>query len=107
AEWRPQLVARLTELRSVDLRALSDERLDAHISRVLALLNDGTAIHFYLHGALCMALSDLAFTCRDLLGWDDRQTFALLDGLSEKSSEPARRLAELAQIAGRRPAVRE
>jgi pyruvate,water dikinase len=105
AEWRPQLVAHITELRGVDLRALPDELLDAHVSQVMALLNEGTLIHFYLHGGLCMALSDLAFTCRDLLGWDDRPTFALLDGLSEKSSEPARHLAELARMARGRPAV--
>jgi pyruvate,water dikinase len=105
AAWRPQLVARIAELRNVDFRALPDEQLDEHVSRVMALLNEGTVIHFYLHGGLCMALSDLAFTCRDLLGWDDRPTFALLDGLSEKSSEPARRLAELARMAKGRPAV--
>src|SRR5207244_10834207 len=106
-EGRPQLVARITEVRGVDLRARSDELLDEHVSQVMALLNDGTTIHFYLHGGLCKALSDLAFTCRDLLGWDDRQTFTLLNGLSEKSSEPARRLAELARMAGARPVVRD
>src|SRR5918911_1603212 len=105
AEWRPQLVARIAELRGVDFRALPDELLDAHVSRVMALLDEGTVIHFYLHGGLCMALSDLAFTCRDLLRWDDRPTFALLAGLSATSSEPARRLAELARMARGRPAV--
>ena len=51
-------------------------------------------------------LAELAFACRDLLGWSDEEAFELLVGLSATSTEPARRLAELAGTAARRPAVR-
>ena len=47
-----------------------------------------------------------ATTCEALLGWDLAKAFALVEGTSFKSTEPARRLHELAQIAQARPAVR-
>ena len=95
AEWLPGLTARIATLRDVDLAKLSDDELDDHVSSVMALCRDGADVHFLLHGALSIILGELAFTCRDLLGWDDGRTFALVSGLSAKSTEPARRLAEL------------
>jgi pyruvate,water dikinase len=59
-----------------------------------------------LHGALMPILAELAFACRELLGWSDEETCELLAGLSATSTEPAHRLAELAGLAARRPAVR-
>jgi phosphohistidine swiveling domain-containing protein len=40
------------------------------------------------------------------LGWDEAQAFELVSGTSYKSTEPGRRLHELAQMAYDRPAVR-
>jgi pyruvate,water dikinase len=51
-------------------------------------------------------LAELAFTCRELLGWSDEEALELLAGLSTTSTEPARRLAELARLAADRPALR-
>ena len=39
---------------------------------------EGVDIHFLLHGALMPILAELAFTCRDLLGWSDQETCELL-----------------------------
>jgi rifampicin phosphotransferase len=39
----------------------------------------------------------------DLLGWDDAQTFELLAGLSDTSTEPSRAIARIAAIARTRP----
>ncbi len=105
-EWRPELTARSTALRAVDFGALDDTALDEHLARVIALLKEGFDIHLLLHSTHALMLAELAFACRDTLGWDDRQTFDLLAGLSGKSTEPARRLAELARMASERPAVR-
>ncbi|MEE8191697.1 MAG: PEP/pyruvate-binding domain-containing protein [Gemmatimonadales bacterium] len=105
-EWRPGLTARIAELRDIDLAVLSDSRLDDHVSKVTALLSESADVHFLLHGPLALTQGDLVFTCRDLLGWDERQTFEMLSGLSEKSTEPARRLAELARMARERPTIR-
>ncbi len=49
-------------------------------------------------------LGEFAFTCRDLLGWDETRTFSLLCGTSTTSTEPARALADVAALAG--PPVR-
>jgi len=105
-QWQPDLAARIALLRDTDLGALDDEELDAHTTRALALLHDGLDIHFLLHAALMPILAELAFVCRELLGWADEEACELLVGLSTTSTDPARRLAELAGMAAHRPAVR-
>jgi pyruvate,water dikinase len=104
--WRHELAATIAELRAVPLTALDDGELTTHLHRVLALLEHGIDVHFRLQGGYAALLADLAFTCRDLLGWDDQDTLTLLHGLCTASTEPARRLAELATLARSRPAVR-
>ncbi len=104
--WQPDLAARIVALRDTELSVADDEELDAHTTRAMALLHEGLDIHFLLHGALMPILAELAFACRELLGWADEEACELLVGLSTTSTEPARRLAELAGLATRRPAVR-
>jgi rifampicin phosphotransferase len=105
-QWQADLSEHSAALRDTDLGALDDEELDAHTTRALALLHQGFDVHFLLHGALMPVLAELAFACRDLLGWSDEEALELLVGLSATSTEPARRLAELAGTAAGRPAVR-
>ncbi|HEV8650500.1 MAG TPA: PEP/pyruvate-binding domain-containing protein [Actinomycetes bacterium] len=105
-QWQPDLAARIAVLRDTNLGAVDDDELDARTGRALALLHEGVEIHFLLHGALTLILAELAFACRELLGWADEEAFELLGGLSATSTEPAHRLAELAGTAARRPAVR-
>jgi rifampicin phosphotransferase len=104
--WQPDLAARIAVLRDTNLEALGDQELDAHTTRACALLQEGIDVHFLLHCALMPILAELAFACRELLGWSDEEACELLAGLSTTSTEPARRLAELAGRAARRPAVR-
>lgn len=106
ARWQPDLAARAAQLRDVELSSLSDVELDEHTARAVALIQDGIEIHFLLHGAVGLALADLVFTARDLLNWDEAQVYEMLNGLFAKSTEPSRRLADLAATAGQRPAVR-
>ena len=103
-EWRPDFVARIRVLRERQLAELSDTELEDHLADVMKLVDDGHDVHFRLHGALAMVLGDLAFTCRDLLDWDESRTLSLLGGTSTTSTEPARALADLAALAG--PQVR-
>jgi len=105
-EWQAEFARRLAELRDVDLPGLTDSELDAHLTDVLELLDHGIHVHMSLHGAVEITLADLAFTCRDLLGWEDARTCDLLCGLSAKSTEPSRVLAGLAELANERPALR-
>lgn len=104
-QWRPELAAGIARLRDVDLMALSTEDLCRHVDEVMAFFRRSLDIHTRLNFAVLGALAEAAFACRDLLGWDDTHTTDLFAGLSGKSSEPARRLAELTHLAQARPAV--
>jgi rifampicin phosphotransferase len=105
-EWRPAIIAENVALRSVDLEALSDGELIAHLARTRRHLEHALDVHYRLSAPNGLAVSELVLACRDLLGWDDRQSLRLVGGLSEKSSEPARQLAEVAAMVAAREPVR-
>jgi hypothetical protein len=108
-DWERVELGRLNEtilgLRDTDLTGLDDPALGEHLRRAMRLMEDGTNVHFRLHGALALVLGELAFVVRDLLGWDDVQALALLAGTSRRSTEPARALAALATLARERPGL--
>jgi phosphohistidine swiveling domain-containing protein len=101
-EWQREFTARIRELHERPLPTLSDTALDAHVADASKLVVDGMDVHYRLHGALGMVLGELAFTCRDLLGWDETRMFSLLCGTSTTSTEPARALEHLAALVGPR-----
>jgi rifampicin phosphotransferase len=105
-QWRPELVAGIADLRAVDPPGLDETELARHLDEVLALAQRAWETHFILHGVNAYILADLAFTCRDVLGWDDGRALELLSGLSNASTTPAERIADLAAVARNRPAVR-
>ncbi len=98
AEWRDGLRLEIEELRGRELAQLSDADLLEHLDRALDLLRRGERIHFLLSPPYLMAVYELTLACRELLGWQPAQALALLSGTSEASSEPGRRLEELAQM---------
>ncbi|MBB5960731.1 pyruvate,water dikinase [Saccharothrix tamanrassetensis] len=95
-EWRADLQRRISELREVDLAALTDAELAAHVDATVALTALGIERHLSLHGAIAVSLAGLSGTCEQLLGWSDGKVFELLSGLSPMSTEPVRELAALA-----------
>lgn len=97
-EWKPQVVKNSRDLLDVSVASLSDEQLDIHLSAVLEHDRKCKELHFRYLGWPFLMIGELAVTCQELLNWNNRQVFDLLSGLSEKDSEPARRLAELAQL---------
>ncbi|HKY76313.1 MAG TPA: PEP-utilizing enzyme [Acidimicrobiia bacterium] len=105
-EWRSEYIAGVARLREVDLGSLDDQGLAEHLGEIFGFSIGAWNFHFLFHGIGALMLADLAFTCRDLLGWDDAQALALLAGLSKASSEPADVLAGLTAMAADRPAVR-
>ena len=108
-EWshlRTGFIAGVARLRGVGLQSLDDAGLMAHLNDVLEFSLDAFNVHFRLHGINAMMLTDLAWTCRDLFGWEDSQALELLSGLSEASTEPSTALAELTAMARERPAMR-
>jgi pyruvate,water dikinase len=105
-EWRPWLLRRRNELGRINLTALDDAALDEHVGEAVAFLFAATDVHMLLHASNALMLGELAFACRDLLGWSEQQVFDMVSGLSAASTEPAQRLARLAEMARSRPAVR-
>lgn len=105
-EWRAEFVAGVAALRSVDLRSLDDQGLAGQLGEVMQFTLHASEVHWHLQGVSVVMLADLAFTCRDLLGWGDVRTLKLLSGLSEASTGPATALAQLTAMARERPAVR-
>jgi phosphohistidine swiveling domain-containing protein len=98
-EWQPQFAARIAELRDVPMAELTDQELGHHFVRAMSLIREGVEVHMRLHGPIQIALAELVFTCRDLLGWNEAQTFELLAGLSQTSTEPSRAIGRIAALA--------
>jgi rifampicin phosphotransferase len=105
-EWRPDLSERVHSLAAVDLQELSDAELAHHIKDLNDFAIKCLEIHFQLHGAMMLVMAEFLFACRDLLDWDDQRAFLLLNGLSYKSTEPSRALADLAEQASASPEIR-
>jgi rifampicin phosphotransferase len=106
-EWRPAIIGENNELRAVDLPSLDDAALVAHLWRVRRHVVGAGTVHFDVSAPWSLAVGELALGLAERLGWDDGQVIALLSGTSEMSSEPARRLAEVAALASSRDPVRE
>ncbi len=105
-EWREELQRGARELRQVDLAALTDEAVLAHLDRAIAFLRHAFVIHFRLNRPYHQSFYELAQACMELLGWGSGEALALLAGTSEASSEPARRLGQVAAMVARSAAAR-
>ena len=106
AEWQEELANRIVEFQDIDLEGLSDQKLSDHLDAAEALIRRAMEIRGPHHISEAIILYEFVSTCEELLGWDEQQSFELVSGTSFKSTEPARRLNELAQMAQARPAVR-
>jgi pyruvate,water dikinase len=106
-EWRPQLIDDIARLRAVDVGSLSDDALAQHMEDLLPWVFRAFDVHFYLSAGNGFPVAQLAFFCRDHLGYDDLRTFRLMSGLSSASSEPAIALARLADIVRADPELQQ
>ncbi|HEX6305866.1 MAG TPA: PEP/pyruvate-binding domain-containing protein, partial [Anaerolineales bacterium] len=106
AEWKPETIAGLEELKKVDRPSLADDELEQYLSDALAFALERVHIHMLVTAA-DFIVAEFALACQDLLGWDGRKSLELLSGLSSQTTEPTYRLAELARMARERPAVRQ
>jgi phosphohistidine swiveling domain-containing protein len=105
AHWLPEVEKRTGEVRDVDLEKLSDRALVQHLEEILTFFRWSVQIHGLMNNSVGFILYEFVSTCRELLGWDEAQAFELVSGTSYKSTEPGRRLHELAQMAYHHPAV--
>jgi phosphohistidine swiveling domain-containing protein len=109
-EWGPELAGALDQAAGVDLAALDDQALVAHIGALHDLAKHAQRLHFAVGGASAIVWAGLGVVCAELLGWTDDaavgKVVPLLTGLPGKTVEPTEALAELAVMAASRPAVR-
>lgn len=103
-EWMPEMVKRRNEFAAVDMKAMSDEELIHHLERVMAYVRRGKEIHSYLVLPL-FAIGEFGDLCKQHLGWTPQRMLDLLGGLSERDSEPSRRLAVLVERARGDPSL--
>jgi len=106
-KWYPEISNRIVALRDVNLVSLSDDEFDVHLSNALELIRRGNEMHFMLACVNPFGIYELVTATHELLGWDEAHTMELIAGLSNKSTEPSRILAELACMANERPAMLE
>jgi pyruvate,water dikinase len=105
-EWKPNNDDRILQFKSVDITALSDGQLVKHLEDMLIFMAECSNIHALVSGADWI-VADFVLTCKSFLGWDDRKSLELLSGLSLRTTEPTRRLGELAKIARKSSGIRE
>jgi pyruvate,water dikinase len=105
-EWKPNTNDRILQFKSVDVTTLSDDQLEKHLEDMLIFMAENSKIHA-LVSAADWIVADFVLTCKSLLGWDDRKSLELLSGLSLRTTEPTRRLGELANMARKSSGIRE
>lgn len=93
-ELRPEIVAANSRFQAVDLRTLTDDELDRHVSDLLGHCAHNHERHFWLHG---YDLGPLANYLWRVIGWGGTPEAALaaLAGASPSTSAPVRHLAKL------------
>lgn len=104
-EWMPDMDRRISALKAVDVAALRDEELLAHLEDAVALKLNGLTTHVRTLVWTLIEPYRLAKVCQELLGMGPAEVLDLLAGLSRRSTEPARRLSALADLARSRPDV--
>lgn len=104
-EERAEFFAEIERLQQIDIAAMSDRQLLTHLDRLESFLAHGTLVHFKLAVPHMQAVTALVFFCREHLGWEPAQVNELTVGLSEMSTEPAKRLAKLVDLVRQKPAL--
>ena len=104
-EWRPEHQKDIDRALAVDLGSISDQELAAELDHRFEVV--GHVAHLKVAVAYFILVYELAEVCQELLGWDTARMLTLLEGLSTTSTEPARQLARLAQLARSKPAIRK
>lgn len=109
--WNTRLAdeqrAELRRRVAIDLAALDDTALFAHIRELHAFTIKSMQLHFELMLPHAIGVHELCRAGEELLGWDIAKTQRLVTGLSTASAAPTRQLAQIAELARDRPATRE
>ena len=104
-EWKPTLRNDIATRRAVELSDLTDNDLIAELDERLDLGRRGTAIHFRLFVPHILAVYKFIRFCEEHLGRTAEETARRMSGLSSPSSEPAQRLAAIAELIRSKPGL--
>jgi pyruvate,water dikinase len=107
SEQRPRLRREIEQYAAIDLTALDDAALFAHIQELSDFYTRCLQLHFMLFLPHGIGLHELAVACEELLGWDLARTMGLLQGASGTSAAATQELADIASRAAQRDGTRE
>lgn len=102
---RPAAIREIHRLNALQLRALTDAELLAHIRQHSDQISAWYATHFVNARAAALLMARAEEFLHTRLGVSDEESFQLLAGSSTASSAPTRRLDELAAAAPQTPAL--
>ncbi|MBO8157199.1 MAG: hypothetical protein H0Z32_12125 [Bacillaceae bacterium] len=105
--WKKTLVDQANQLNEIKLTSLTDHELVKHLGKAYDFLEYSLELHMKLNGAIQNILAEFAFSCKEVLNWDEEQMMLLLSGLSQMSSAPSRELAKLAEYVQTQPELKQ
>ena len=102
---KPEIMGSVDLLRTVDVVALDDDALLAHVDELLVFAERALDIHFDLFVPYLVTIHELITGCERLLGWDEADAMRLLSGHSPASSEPTVALRAVVETINQSPAA--
>lgn len=96
-EIRPRLRSANRAFQDVDLVALTDDALGAHVGRLLDHCREQLELHFWLHGHDIGPIARLLYES-ERWGLDAREVMGALVGASPSTARPAMLLTELREL---------
>jgi phosphohistidine swiveling domain-containing protein len=96
SEWKPQLTKLNRELQGVDLHALTDEQLRAHLTRCFAAVAAAVTRHHSLNATTMLPLGDFLVHVKEWTGLAPSAVLALFRGASKVSQGAVDEIAALA-----------
>jgi rifampicin phosphotransferase len=93
-------------LGAVDLAALDDDALYAHLEELRVFCGESMKLHFKLFVPYSVGVHELVQAAKELLGWSTSETMRLLQGLSSPSVQSTQDLGEIARLIRARPGAR-
>lgn len=95
SEWKPAIARENNELQRVDLHALTDDALRAHLARCFAVVSAAVSRHHSLNATTMLPLGDFLVHVRDWTGLTPAEVLPLFRGSSPVSQGAAEELDEV------------
>ena len=103
SEWKPAIARENSELQRVDLRALDDEALIAHLDRCFDAARRAVTRHHSLNATAMLPLGDFLASVREWTGLGPSEVLPLFRGASKVSRGATEELQALAKAVSANP----